>query len=80
VLGRPGDQVIPEEHGIARRGATSVREASPAGRAVTQQAEVRRPMKIVQDALHGHQVELARVMHVQADLLQDISDVGPCER
>jgi hypothetical protein len=28
-LGRPGDQVIPEEHGIARRGATSVRAASP---------------------------------------------------
>jgi hypothetical protein len=27
-LGRPGDQVIPEEHGIARRGATSVRAAS----------------------------------------------------
>jgi hypothetical protein len=25
-------------------------------------------------------VELARVIHVQADLLQDISDVGPCER
>jgi hypothetical protein len=27
-LGRPGDQVIPEEHDIARRGATSVRAAS----------------------------------------------------
>jgi hypothetical protein len=79
VLGRPGDQVVPEEHDIARRGATSVREANPAGRAVTQQAEVRHPTKIAQDALHGHQVELARVMHVQADLLQDISDVGPCE-
>jgi hypothetical protein len=24
-LGRPGDQVVPEEHGIARCGATSVR-------------------------------------------------------
>jgi hypothetical protein len=27
-LGRPGDQVVPEEHGIARRGAMSVRTAS----------------------------------------------------
>jgi hypothetical protein len=27
-LDRPGDRVVPEEHGIARRGATSVRAAS----------------------------------------------------
>jgi hypothetical protein len=73
-LGRPGDQVVPEEHDIARRGAMSVRVASPvdvgvddqveAGRAVQQQAEVRRPTKIVQDALHGRQVGLPRVVHV----------------
>jgi hypothetical protein len=29
LLGRPGDQVVPEEHNIARRGATSVRAGSP---------------------------------------------------
>jgi hypothetical protein len=62
-LGRPGEQVVPEEHGIARRGAMSVRAASPVGvglddqvgarRAVQQQAEVVRPTKIAQDALHG---------------------------
>jgi hypothetical protein len=28
-LGRPGDQVVPEEHDIARCGATSVRAANP---------------------------------------------------
>jgi hypothetical protein len=28
-LGRPGDQVVLEEHGIARHGAMSVRAASP---------------------------------------------------
>jgi hypothetical protein len=28
-LGRLGDQVVPEEHGIARRGATSFRVANP---------------------------------------------------
>jgi hypothetical protein len=88
-LGRPGDQVVPEEHGIARRRATSVRTASPvgvgvddhvrAGRTAQQQAEVRCPTKIAQDALHGRQVGLPRVMHVQADLLHGISDVGPCE-
>jgi hypothetical protein len=88
-LGRSGDQVVPEEHGIARRGATSVRAASPvdigvddqvrAGRAAQQQAEVRRPTKIAQDVLHGRQVGLPRVVHVQVDLLHGISDVGPCE-
>jgi hypothetical protein len=90
LLGRPGDQVVPEEHGITRRGAMSVRTASPvgvgvddqvrAGRAVQQQAEVRRPTKIAQDALHDRQVGLPRVVHVQADLLHGISNVGPCER
>jgi hypothetical protein len=89
-LGRPGDQVVPEEHDIARRGATSVRAAIPVGvgvddqvgvgRAAQQQAEVGCPTKIAQDVLHGRQVGLPRVMHVQADLLHGISDVGPCER
>jgi hypothetical protein len=36
-LGRPGDQVVPEEHGIARRGATSVWAASPVGVGVDNQ-------------------------------------------
>jgi hypothetical protein len=44
-----------------------------------QQAEVRRPTKIAQDALHVHQVGLLRVVHVQTDLLHGISDVRPCE-
>jgi hypothetical protein len=37
-------------------------------------------MKIAQDALHGRQVGLPRAVHVQANLLHDISDVGPCGR
>jgi hypothetical protein len=36
-LGRPGDQVVPEEHDIARRGATSVRAASQIGVGVDDQ-------------------------------------------
>jgi hypothetical protein len=73
-LGRPGDQIVPEEHDIARRGAMSARVASPVGvgvddqvrtgRAAQQQVEVRRPTKIAQDALHGRQVGLPRVIHV----------------
>jgi hypothetical protein len=37
-------------------------------------------MKIAQDAFHGCQVGLLRVVHVQLDLLHSISDVGLCER
>jgi hypothetical protein len=36
-LGRPGDQVVPEEHDKARRGATSVRAGSPVGVGVDDQ-------------------------------------------
>ena len=40
-LGRPGDQVVPEEHGIARRGATSVRAGSLVGVGVDDQVGAR---------------------------------------
>jgi hypothetical protein len=89
-LGGPGDQVVPEEHGIPRRGTPSVRTTSPVGvgvgdqvgarRAAHQQAEVWCPVKIAQAALHGREVGLPRVVHVQTDLLHGIGDVGPCER
>jgi hypothetical protein len=39
-LGRPGDQVVPDEHNITRRGATSVRAASPVGVGVDDQVGV----------------------------------------
>jgi hypothetical protein len=38
-----------------------------------------RPLKIAQDALHGRQMGLSRVVHVQTDLLHGVGDVGPCE-
>jgi hypothetical protein len=41
-LGRPGDQVFPEEHGIARRGVMSVRTASLVGIGVDDQVGVGR--------------------------------------
>ena len=37
------------------------------------------PLKIAQDVLHGRQMGLLRVVHVQTDLLHDVGDVGPCE-
>jgi hypothetical protein len=41
-LGRPRDQVVLEEHDIARRGATSVRAASPVGVGVDNQVRAGR--------------------------------------
>jgi hypothetical protein len=41
LLGRLEDQVIPEEHGIARRGAMSVRAASLVSVGVDDQVRVR---------------------------------------
>jgi hypothetical protein len=38
-----------------------------------------RPLKIAQDALHGRQMGLPMVMHVQIDLLHGVGDVGSCE-
>jgi hypothetical protein len=67
----------------------SVRAASPvdegvgdqvrARRAAQQQIKVWCPAKIAQDALHGRQVGLLGVVHVQTNLLHGVSDVGPCE-
>jgi hypothetical protein len=89
-LGGPGDQVVPEEHGIAQCRTLSVRAASPVSvgvgdqvrprRAAQHQTQVWCPAKVAQDALHGHQVWLLRVVHVQTNLLHGVGDVGPCER
>jgi hypothetical protein len=38
-----------------------------------------RPLKIAQDALHGRQMGLLRIVHMQTYLLCSIGDIGPCE-
>jgi hypothetical protein len=37
------------------------------------------PQEVAQDALHGRQMGLSRIMHMQMDLLHGVRDVGPCE-
>jgi hypothetical protein len=88
--GRPGHKVVLEEHRVAGRRATSVRTSSPvsagvddevrAGRAVQKETIIQRPLEVVQDALHDHQMRLSGVVHVQINLLYVIGDVGPSER
>jgi hypothetical protein len=89
LLSPPGNQVIPQEHHIAwcrdasvwTTGPVSVRvdDEVRAARTMQKKTIVWRPLKIAQDALHGHQMGLPRVVCVQTDLLHDIGDVRPCE-
>jgi hypothetical protein len=88
-LGRPGNQVVPQEHRIALHRTTSVGTTSPvsfrvddevrAARPTQKKTIVWRPLKIAQDALHGRQMGLLRVMHVKTDLLHSVGDIGSCE-
>jgi hypothetical protein len=50
-----------------------------AARPTQKKTVVWRPLKLAQDALHGHQMGLLRVMHVQTDLLHSVGDVRSCE-
>jgi hypothetical protein len=89
-LGRPGHQVVPEEHRVAGRRVTSVWTSNPvsvgvddevrAGRAAQKDNVIRHPLEVAQDALHGRQMRLPRVVNVQTNLLYGVGDVGPSER
>jgi hypothetical protein len=89
-LGRSGHNVVPKEHRVAGRRSMSVRTSSPvnvsvddevgAGRATQKETVIRRPLEVAHDALHGCQMRLPRVMHVQTNLLYGVGDVGPRER
>jgi hypothetical protein len=50
-----------------------------AARTTQKKTIVWRSLKIAQNAFHGRQMGLPRVVHVQIDLLHDVGDVGPCE-
>jgi hypothetical protein len=62
-------------------GSVSVRvdDEVRAARTTQKKTIVWHPLKIAQDALHGRQMGLLRVVHVQTDLLHGIDDVGPSE-
>jgi multidrug efflux pump subunit AcrA (membrane-fusion protein) len=43
------------------------------------ESQVQRAADVSEDPLQGRQVRLTRVMHVEADLLNGVRDVGPGE-
>jgi hypothetical protein len=89
-LGRPGHQVVPEEHRVAGCRATSVRTSSPVSvgvhdkvgevQAARKETVIWHPLEVAQDVFHGRQMRLPRVVHVQTNLLYSVGDVGSSER
>jgi len=89
TLGGPRDEIVPKKHSIARGGLACIRTTSPVsisiyhkisrGRWSQQKAEVESATNIAKDALQSRQVRCSRIMHVEADLLNSIGNVWPCE-
>jgi hypothetical protein len=74
ALGRPRDEVVPEEHGIARGGPARVRTACSIDISVDAKLRCRGPAEkepevegatqVLQDPLHRGEVRLQRIVHV----------------
>jgi len=85
-LGGPGDETAPEEDRIAGGGASSVRAAGPIrisihnklrwSRPRNNQTEAEGALKVPKDPLGSHKVNFSGIMHVKADLLDSIRNVG----
>jgi hypothetical protein len=79
-----------EEYSIARGGPTCVRATHPicisverqlrGGRASQEEAKIQGAPWIIQGVSHGGEVGLPRIMHVEANLLDDVGDVRMGER
>jgi hypothetical protein len=91
ALGGPRDEVIVEEHNIARGGLVCTRATRPVrirvdcqlvggGGASQVEAEVQEASQIAQHSLHHNEVRLLRIIHMKANLLDDVGDVRAGER
>jgi hypothetical protein len=89
TLRRPGDQIVTQEHAVARRRATSVGTTSPISIRVDCQVirrgpvemktQVQGPLYIAQDALHGSEMWFLWIMHMKTYLLDGIGNVRTSE-
>ena len=88
-LRRPGDEAGTEEDGVTGGGPPGVRAAGPIGISVDNELRgggarddktiVDGALKIAEDPLSCSKMSLPRIVHVQADLLDCIGDVGAGE-
>jgi hypothetical protein len=89
TLRGPGDEVVVQEHRVAQSGLASVGTTDPYNINVddevrrrgtaNKQAEVEGALEVPKDVLRGHEMELTRVVHVEAHLLDRVGNVGPGE-
>jgi hypothetical protein len=85
-LGGPGDEVDTEEHDIAGGGPARVGAADPVSvgvdhklrrRGWSEEAVVEGAAEVTQDPLESDEMGLPWGVHMDAHLLDDVSDVGP---
>ena len=86
-LGRPRNQIVIEKHIIARGGFAHVRTTGPVTIGVDHQLSRRRgsqenlEMKsapdVAQNLLESYEMRLSRIMHIETDLLNRISNICP---
>ena len=89
ALGGPGDEAATEENSIAGGGSSGVRAASPVSvgvddelswsRAGNDKTKTDSALKVAKNPLGSNKMNFPGIMHVQADLLNGVRDVGPSE-
>jgi hypothetical protein len=88
-LRRPGDKAASEEYSIAGGGTACVRATGPISISVNNklcwgsprngEAMIKSPLEIPQDPFSSNKMTLPRIVHVKANLLDSICNVGPGE-
>jgi hypothetical protein len=87
-LGGPGDEAGAQEHNIARSGPTRIGAAGLVGvgvdhnlrrRGRSKEVVVEGAAEVAQDALESGKMGLPWGVHMEADLLDGVGDVGPGE-
>jgi hypothetical protein len=87
VLRGPEDEVVTEEHSVARGGPTCIQATRPVricvdhqlrggGGASQVEVEVHEASQIAQDTLDHIKVRIPEIMHMKANLLDGVGDVG----
>jgi hypothetical protein len=89
TLQRPGDEIVAQEHHVARSGIVGVGTTGPVNISVDddvrrrgtvkKQAMVEGVLEVPKDALRGCEMGLMRAVHVEAHLLYRVGNDGPSE-
>jgi hypothetical protein len=89
TLRGPGDEVVTQEHRIARSGPASVGTTGPVSfcvddeiqrrGTVKKQAVVESALEVPKDALRSREMGRTGVMHVETHLLDSVGNIGPDE-